>query len=254
MRVRRQRRMHLLLAAALVGCAAAATPAHADHGTAPPVTSREVVGVTVQGRPIIAVHRAHEGATKRLLVIGNMHGDERAGLRVVRRLLDREHFPREVDLWLIRTVNPDGTVAGWRTNAHGVDLNRNFPHRWRSSERGSTWSGTEPLSEPESRALRDFVRRLDPWLTVVFHQPLFGVGSTDKRMATVRALAEGIRLPVRDFVCTGICRGTFTGWLNSRTDGLGVTVEFGHSVPTWRIGRAATTVLRVGAGLTDPAP
>ena len=100
-----------------------------------------MIGTSVQGRPIVAVHRWRPGATRTLLVIGNMHGDEQAGLRVVRRL--RKHsFPAAVDLWLIRSVNPDGTAADRRTNAHGVDLNRNFPRRWKSAGRGtSQWSG-----------------------------------------------------------------------------------------------------------------
>ncbi len=230
----------------MLGLGAAPAASEDAATTDAPVVTREVIGTSVKGRPLTVIHRAHEGATRRVLVIGSIHGDERAGMRVVRRLLDRTDLPRRLALWLLRTVNPDGTAADRRTNAHGVDLNRNFPYRWHSSARGSTWSGSGPLSEPESVALRDLVRRLDPWLTVTFHQPLFGVGANDKGMPTVRALAEGMRLPVRDYVCTGICYGTFTGWVNNRTDGLAVTVEFGRTVPDQRIRWAAATVVRVG--------
>ena len=45
-----------------------------------------------------------------MLVIGSIHGDEQAGLRVVRRLRPREHLPADLDLWLVPTVNPDGTA------------------------------------------------------------------------------------------------------------------------------------------------
>jgi predicted deacylase len=213
-----------------------------------PVTTREVVGTSVNGRPIGVVHRAHEGATRRVLVIGSIHGDERAGMRVVRQLVQRPDLPRDLDLYLARTVNPDGTAADRRTNVHGVDLNRNFPYRWGESSRGSTWSGPSPLSELESVALRDLVRRLDPWLVVTFHQPLFGVGANDKGMDTVRAIARGMRLPVDEFACTGVCHGSFTSWVNHRTESLAVTVEFGESAPDWRIRRAARTVVEVGAG------
>lgn len=238
-------------AVALAACVAlavtslAAGPAVGDDAV---VTTREVVGTSVEGREIEVVRRAHEGATRRVLVIGSIHGDERAGMRVVRRLQRRDHVPRELDLWLARTVNPDGTAADRRTNAHGVDLNRNFPYRWGRSPRGSTWSGPAPLSEPESLALRRLVRRVDPWLVVTFHQPLFGVGANDKGMRTVRALASGMRLPVKSYSCTGVCRGTFTGWVNHRTDALAVTVEFARTAPAWRIRRAERTVVRVGAG------
>ncbi len=228
-----------------------AAPAAADDQPAPTgvVTTREVVGTSVQGRPIVAIHRAREGATRTVLVIGSIHGDEKAGLRVVRRLRTRAHLPADLDLWLVPTVNPDGTVADRRTNAHGVDLNRNFPYRWHSSARGATWSGPGHLSEPESRALKALHHRLDPVLTLVFHQPLFGVGSLDRGMRTVREIAAGMRLPVDDFHCTGVCHGTFTGWVNHRREGLGVTVEFGRRVPSWRITRAARTIVRVGSDL-----
>lgn len=246
------RRLHLLTAVATVLAALAvlgpAGPAAGDDSTSV-VTAREVVGTSVRGRPIVAWHRARPGATRTLLVIGNIHGDERAGLRVVRRLRDRAQLPADLDLWLVPSVNPDGTAADTRTNAHGVDLNRNFPYRWRRSAPGPTWSGPADLSEPESQALRRLTLRLRPRLTVIFHQPLFGVGATAKSMPTVRALARGMRLPVDEFRCGRVCTGTYSSWLNHRIDGLAVTVEFGGRVPRWRIGRAAGTLLDVGSAL-----
>lgn len=229
--------------------------AAADEGDVPAVPTpsvivktREVVGTSVNGRPIVLIHRARPEATRRLLVIGSMHGDERAGTRVVRRLVKRAKLPRDLDLWLIPTTNPDGAAADRRTNAHGVDLNRNFPYRWQRSARTATWSGTRPLSEPEAETVRAVIHRVEPQLTVIFHQPLFGVGKVDGGMRTVRALAAGMGLPVRDYTCGSVCYGTFSGWVNHRTDGLAVTVEFGRSVSAWRIGRAAATLVEVGAG------
>lgn len=233
--------------AATVVVLLALTAAPAAAGEEAVVTTREVVGASLEGRPIEVVHRALPEAGRRVLVIGSIHGDERAGMRVVRRLARQADLPRDLDLWLARTVNPDGTADDRRTNARGVDLNRNFPYRWSTSPRGSTWSGPAPLSEPESQALRTLVRRLDPWLVVTFHQPLYGVGANDKGMRTVRALARGMRLPVRSYACTGVCHGSFTSWVNHRTDSLAVTVEFGRRASDWRIRRAASTVLRVGS-------
>ena len=233
---------------AAVGSAVLAAPAPAA-GAEGVVTTREVVGVSVEGREIVAVHRAVPGAHRTVLVLGSIHGDERAGMRVFRELRDQETLPADLDLWLVKTVNPDGTAADRRTNAHGVDLNRNFPYRWAPSSRGPTWSGPSYLSEPESVALRRFVRRIEPRLVLTFHQPLFGVGANDKGMRTVREVARGMRLPVDEFHCTGVCHGTFTGWVNNRTEGLAVTVEFGRQVPDWRIARAERTVLDVGSSL-----
>jgi len=238
----------VLVAPLTLAAGSAAADDAADDAALPVTTTSEVVGTSVRGLPMTVVHRTTEGATRRVLVIGSIHGDERAGMRVVRALRDRVDLPDQLDLWLARTVNPDGTAADRRTNDHGVDLNRNFPYNWHTSSRDETWSGPRPLSEPESVALRDLVRRLDPWLVITFHQPLFGVGVNDKGYRTVKALAAGMRLPLEDFVCTGICYGTFTQWVNNRTDGLAVTVEFGHRVRDWRIRAAARTVVDVGAG------
>ena len=66
------------------------------------------IGTSVQGRAIVAVHRWTDGATRTALIIGSMHGDERAGMRVVRRLRTAS-LPAGLDLWLVRTMNPDGT-------------------------------------------------------------------------------------------------------------------------------------------------
>jgi murein tripeptide amidase MpaA len=111
------RRTSLVLAAGLLaaGTLAAGTLATGPASAADrPLITREVVGESVQGRPITVVHRTHEGASRRVLVIGSIHGDERAGMRVVRRLVRRDDLPRDLDLWLARTVNPDGTAADRR--------------------------------------------------------------------------------------------------------------------------------------------
>jgi hypothetical protein len=203
----------------------------------------------VQHRDITVVHRFHPGATVKVVVIGNIHGDEQAGFRVITRLRELQSLPSNLDLYLIRTANPDGTVANTRTNSHGVDLNRNFPYRWHSSSKGLTWSGRRPLSEPESLTLRAFVRAIKPALVVVFHQPLFGIGAQDRTMPVVRRLSQETGLPVRDFRCTGICAGSFTSWLNNQSGLMGVTVEFGHTVSEARIRRTTRALVTVGADL-----
>src|SRR5882672_9059370 len=73
-----------------------------------PERTRFEIGTSVRGRPITVVHRAWPGATTKVVVIGNIHGDELAGLRVVRRLRERRTLPRNLDLYLVRTANPDG--------------------------------------------------------------------------------------------------------------------------------------------------
>ena len=52
--------------------------------------------------------------------------------RQVTRALRGLRAPRGVELWIVDDLNPDGSAAGTRQNANGVDLNRNFPWRWRA--------------------------------------------------------------------------------------------------------------------------
>lgn len=246
-----QRLRHSVLAVALgLGLVCAATPlALGAQAASKAAVETFTIGTSVKGRPITVVHRSHPGARTKVVIIGSIHGDERAGLRVIKDLLDRK-LPTNVDLYLIRTANPDGVEADRRTNAHHVDLNRNFGYHWAPSTKGSsTWSGPAKFSEPESKALKKFIKQLDPALVVTFHQPLFGVGANDKGMPIVRAIAAGIHLPVQSFSCTGKCPGSFTSWVNHRTDGVAVTVEFGEHAAKKRIRRAARTVLRVGSDL-----
>jgi murein peptide amidase A len=211
------------------------------------------IGTSVLGRPILAVHRFTEGATQTsgsTLVVGSMHGDERAGMRVVRRLRSAP-LPEGVDLWLVRTMNPDGTVADRRTNAHGVDLNRNFPRYWAPAGWGtSTWSGPAPASEPETRAMTGFLRDVRPRTTLVFHQPLYGVDSyRAKSMSLVRRLSRETGLPISEFDCTGGCHGTLTDWHNSRLEGRAVTIELGRTASDDEVARVSRGLLRVAAPL-----
>lgn len=69
---------------------------------------------------------------------------------------------------------------GWKANIRGVDLNLQYPALWETAReikfsQGVTgpapadFVGTAPLSAPESRALADFTRRLDPALVLAYH-------------------------------------------------------------------------------------
>jgi murein peptide amidase A len=127
---------------------------------------------SAQGRPIVSVRKGQSSAAVRVLVIGAIHGDEAAGMRIARRLIAAE-APRSAQLIVVPTINPDGLAAHTRGNAHGVDLNRNFLFRWRPLF-GGEYSGPRPLSEPESRAAHRLILRSEPEVTIWFHQP-FGL-------------------------------------------------------------------------------
>ncbi|MEA2282545.1 MAG: murein peptide amidase [Solirubrobacteraceae bacterium] len=130
-----------------------------------------IIGQSVDHRPLVAHRVGDPAAVVRVLVVGDVHGNERAGERIVARLR-RMRTPRGVRLYLVRTANPDGVAAGIRQDARGVDLNRNFPWDWRPGPRGTYYPGPRAASEPETRALMRLVRRERPDLAIYYHQHL----------------------------------------------------------------------------------
>ncbi|HUC32943.1 MAG TPA: DUF2817 domain-containing protein, partial [Ilumatobacteraceae bacterium] len=135
----------------------------------PDFLGEEVVGTSIQGRPMNAMHRGTPGGVV-ILVVGVIHGDEDAGMGVVEALRTAP-LPPGIDLWLLDAMNPDGWANQERGNANGVDLNRNFPHDWTAIAQPGEWeySGTGPASEPETQAFIAFAERIKPELTLWYH-------------------------------------------------------------------------------------
>ncbi|QLQ09364.1 MAG: DUF2817 domain-containing protein [Nocardioidaceae bacterium] len=191
------------------------------------------IGTSVRGRKIMAYRVGDPTAKVKAVVLGAIHGNEKAGITVARaiRKADRKKNGergriKDVDLWVVPTINPDGVVKNRRQNARNVDLNRNWGVKWAPLS-SPYYSGKRAWSEPETRAFRKFLKQVDPRFVVSFHQPLHGVGTTDKRPAFVKRLARQLGLPIKPFNCTGQCHGTMTDWVNGRLKGTAVTVEFG---------------------------
>jgi hypothetical protein len=192
--------------------------------TRPAVHETRTIGHTVQGRDIRAFRLGDENAARTVVLLGVLHGSERDPARTLRTLRDGRRPVLGVNLWIIPVLNVDGARAQRRTNAHGVDLNRNFPDRW---SRSVTGAGRAAASEPETRALMRFLDRIDPDVVISLHQP-FGVVDTSesKNPALARALGRELGLPRRDVDCGGPCHGTLTGWFNRHHAGEAITVEF----------------------------
>jgi len=208
------------------------------------LTVTVVVGHSVQHRPIQVVHVPGPGA--RVLVVGCIHGNEPAGIAVV-RALERAH--PQADLWLVPVLNPDGIAADTRQNAHGVDLNRNFPSLWQHfGHPGSTYySGSRPFSEPESRAARDLILRIHPQVTIWFHQHMDLVWAYGRSTAAGRRYARlaGMRFLHRPWLA-----GSAANWQNHlKGGGASLTVELPAGNLDGRgVERQVRAVLGVAAG------
>ncbi|SNS74271.1 M14 family zinc carboxypeptidase [Actinomadura mexicana] len=199
----------LLIFSAACGGSGEAGWSSARHG----VRRTVPLGRSVQGRPIVAFELGNPRAARRVLVVGCVHGDEQAGVPVVDALAAGAE-PTSTDLWVVPSFNPDGMAARTRGNARGVDLNRNFPARWRPIDsRGSVhYSGPGPLSEPESRYAADLVRRIRPTIGIWFHQHLAVVDASEGPKDVERRFARDVGLPLRTLTRRP---GSITGWENT---------------------------------------
>jgi hypothetical protein len=120
----------------------------------------------------------------RILVVGCIHGNECAGSVVATRLLHVSR-PTRGSIWIAQDLNPDGHAAKRRTNARGVDLNRNFPGTWRPL----ATAGPAPGSEVETQVAMALIRRARPDVTIWFHQPQSLVRASGPSVAVARRFA-----------------------------------------------------------------
>jgi murein peptide amidase A len=239
-------------------------------GTGAAAANRQVIGHSVQGRPIVAIGESFPDPLLEVLVVGAIHGDETAGMRIARRLADATAQPfselhqllhpvgvevdavrrRGVELTVVPTINPDGVAAGTRGNGHGVDLNRNFPFGWRPLS-GGEYSGPRPLSEPESRAAHRFVRRTRPDVTIWFHQPFGLVDRPEGNPFAARRFAQLIDLPLRKL--PGPYPGSASRWQNHAfPDSTAFVVELPPRVDRKLVKRGTAAVRALASELAGP--
>ena len=214
-----------LLAASSPGLPSSAQAAPAQRGA---VIGTRVLGKSVQGRKIVAWHLGEPGKPK-VVLMSAMHGNERAPRQILQALRDGAPI-HGINLWVVPTYNPDGAAAGTRKNAHGVDLNRNFPYKWVDLD-GNYESGRKPASEPETRAMMRFLSDIRPRWILSFHQPLHGVDTDTKRPKFARKVGRHLDLPAKKFSCGSVCHGTMTMWFNHKYAGTALTVEYGATPP-----------------------
>ena len=147
---------------------------------APPVPEITITEKSTAGRAITFIYLGEKASVDKLAIIGSMHGDEPQGKYIVEQLqLYLSANPAIManrQILLIPVLNPDGLAQSTRTNAYGVDLNRNFPtSNWGSGDEtyGSRYfHGISPASEEETRLLIKHLTAFNPQLIINLHSPL----------------------------------------------------------------------------------
>jgi len=162
--------------------------------------------------------KTKDGTKPSVLYVSNQHAREWITPEMTRRLmhyyLDNYSTDKRVkkivdstELWFVLSANPDGydytfqdsDTRLWRKNLRdvnadgvistgdGVDLNRNFAYKWGYDDEGSspnptsqTYRGASPGSEPETKALDAFEKRIGFSYGINYHSAaellLYGVG------------------------------------------------------------------------------
>ncbi len=145
------------------------------------------IGKTWEGRDIIlatiSLDVEFADLKPALLYTGTIHAREWIGNELAVAFIDyllthHKSDPRVISalakntLYIVPVLNPDGFeysrthYSFWRKNrrknpdgSYGVDLNRNFSVGWIKSKNYSSnvYGGPEPFSEPETRAIKEFV-------------------------------------------------------------------------------------------------
>ncbi len=141
------------------------------------------------GNPIYTVNYEAKASDKplgKVLVLGGVHGDELTSVSTVYLWMNTlfEFHSGLFDWKVVPIVNPDGffNETPARTNANGVDLNRNFPtYQWRQLA-GRYWEryasgahrkfpGYDPASEPETQWMVNEINAYQPDVIITVHAP-----------------------------------------------------------------------------------
>ncbi len=185
-----------------------------------PTVRRYKVGTSIENRPIVNIVIGQ--GKEVILIIASVHGNERAGTRLVRKLPGYfQRYPKLLQgrkIVVLPSANPDGAARNYHHNSRGVDLNHNFSTANRINNRQY---GFTAFSEPETRVIAGIIRYYAPRRIISLHQPLACIDYDGPGRNLATHMAKFCDLPV--------CKlGALPGSLGSYAGvGLGIpTITF----------------------------
>lgn len=123
----------------------------------------EMVGKTQKGRdiPLVSIRKQPEAGKLNIFYFARVHGDEPAGteamLYFIRQLLSdpsMSHLLDKLNFYILPMLNVDGGESFSRRTANGIDMNRD----------------QSKLETPEAQLLHSLANRINPHVSVDFHE------------------------------------------------------------------------------------
>lgn len=235
--------------------------------------TKTVIGTSAGGNPITAYHFG-EGEDE-ILFVGGIHAGYSWNTALVAyELMDylednEDVIPDNVKVTVIPVMNPDGleevvgttgrftasavpkdqkeTIKG-RFNGNNVDLNRNFDCQWQSSgvwQNTAVSGGSEAFSEPEAKAVRDYVEAHDIAGAVVWYSAAGGVyasncknGVSDKTKELTALYAKAAGYPAKAEFNFYEITGDMVNWFAKENIPAISVLLTNYSDPEWSKNRA----------------
>ena len=163
----------------------------------------KVIGKTKFNRKIFAVEKILNESFSTAIFVSSIHARENITTDLIFEMIERNLFEciKNFNLSFIVMANPDGVeiqsgnlqsfskwrqkkllkmnnglsdFSLWKANAFGVDLNNNFDARWGTNVHSKNHSshgfvGKKPFSENETRAIRKYTQKMNPFITISYH-------------------------------------------------------------------------------------
>lgn len=172
-----------------------------------------------------------------ILIIGTVHGDEPQGEFLINEYL-KENSDFKGNFLFIPALNPDGLKLNIRTNANGIDINRNFPTKnWEKSARQDKngdinryFGGESPNSEVETQFVVNVIEKYKPSLIITLHTPFKVVNFDGPAREIADKIGSIFNYPVEESIGYPT-PGSFGTWAGVERNIPVLTIEMDEEIP-----------------------
>jgi protein MpaA len=175
-----------------------------------------IIGHSSLGLPIVSYEWGSRDLPS-VLILAGVHGIEIEGVCLAWQLLERwqESYDYKLNIHLVPQFNPDGILLKTRSNAQGIDLNRNLPTQdWKAEFTEPKYNpGKQAGSEPENQALMQLLKKHSFRFIFSLHSwhPLINVNGDCNGVAQILHQWTNYKIEADMGYPTPGCLGTFSG-------------------------------------------